>query len=102
MNPKFIIPGFLLTCVFSFALGILTGSHTKENTHSKKLIKELTERNNFKKQCLDESDKCIAVIDELIDRNADTGTFDELVDSLDANGYYDYHKKLDSLYQTQL
>lgn len=102
MNSKFIIPSFLLACVFSFALGILMGSHTKENTYSKELIKELTERNNFKKQCLDANDKCIAVIDELLDRNADTGVFDNLVDSLEANGYYKYHSTLDSLYQTQL
>lgn len=65
-------------------------------------IEEIRKANSFKKECLDYSDKCIAVIDELMDRHANDSTFDIFYDSLKANGYYEYHYKLDSLYSKQL
>lgn len=104
MSNKFFIAAILMASVFSFMMGILmasdaNSSRAKYNTEH---IREIIEANQFKKECLESSDKCIAVIDELLDRNADTGVFDNLVDSLEANGYYKYHSTLDSLYQTQL
>lgn len=33
--------------------------------------------------------KKVIILEDVINRNADTGSFDELVDSLSANGYYE-------------
>ena len=104
MSNKFFISAILMTSVYSFMMGILmtSNANTSRDKYNTEHIKEIIEANQFKKECLESSDKCIAVIDELLDRNADTGVFDNLVDSLEANGYYKYHSTLDSLYQTQL
>lgn len=104
MSIRYFISAILMASVFSFVMGILMASDANSSRakYNTEYIKEIIEANQFKKECLESSDKCIAVIDELLDRNADTGVFDNLVDSLEANGYYKYHSTLDSLYQTQL
>ena len=63
---------------------------------------ELYRANKYKEKCLEKSDKCIATLNELIERNIDTGVFDSLVDSLETNGYYKYQAELDSLYKLQI
>lgn len=83
----------LLTSSITFYLGIVY-----ENKSNIETIKA----NNFKGECLDNYDKMSATLEEYIDRHADDGTCDNLVDSLSNLGYYKYYHKVDSLYNTQL
>lgn len=63
---------------------------------------KLYEEDKYKGECLEKSDKCMAILNELIDRHMDTGIFDSLEDSLISNGYYRYEAELDSLYELQV
>ena len=87
----------LLVTLFSYNLG---KSSVEEN--QKDDYKELRAKVAFLNLCVDANDKCVASVDEFIDRNADTGTVDVFIDSLENNGYFKYHNIVDSLYASQL
>ena len=87
----------ILVTLFSYNLG---KSSVKEN--QKDDYKELRAKVAFLNLCVDANDKCVSSVDEFIDRNADTGTVDVFIDSLENNGYFKYHHIVDSLYASQL
>ena len=91
------------TAVYTFVIAmllVLSFLAGKEyNTYN---YQKLYEANKYKDECLEKSDKCMAILNELIDRHMDTGIFDSLEDSLISNGYYKYEAELDSLYGLQV
>lgn len=91
------------TAVYTFVIAmllVLSFLASKEyNTYN---YQKLYEANKYKDECLEKSDKCMAILNELIDRHMDTGIFDSLEDSLISNGYYKYEAELDSLYGLQV
>lgn len=93
MKKIFIVFLMLLTSSITFYLG---------KVYENKSNIEAVKANNFKRECLDNYDKMSATLEEYIDRHADDGTCDDLVDSLSSLGYYKYYHKIDSLYSTQL
>lgn len=88
---------FLLIILYFYNLG---KSSVEEN--QKDDYKELRAKVAFLNLCVDANDKCVASVDEFIDRNADTGTADVFIDSLENNDYFKYHHIVDSLYASQL
>ena len=87
---------YTFVVVMLLVMSFLAGK--EYNTYN---YQKLYEANKYKDECLEKSDKCMAILNELIDRHMDTGIFDSLEDSLISNGYYRYEAELDSLYELQ-
>ena len=88
---------YTIVIAMLLVLSFLAGK--EYNTYN---YQKLYEANKYKDECLEKSDKCMAILNELIDRHMDTGIFDSLEDSLISNGYYRYEAELDSLYELQV